>query len=761
MNRLQTLLVSPKYRANFQKTTLGIEREDHRVHTDGTLVKTHHPKTIDGAKTNPYIKRDFAESQLELVTPVTHQVKELMQWLEATHVVTLRSLPADERMWTDSMPPAIIDEKDIRVAQFNDNPEAVAYRNHLIETYGKRLQTISGIHFNWGLDPEWISKLYQELAPEESRTAFQSALYLKIARSFLCWQWLIIYLFGNSPFADESFYPTPNSAFTHPLRSIRNSRFGYRNAPDVKVSYHSLARYVSTLEENVQSGRLSAEKELYATVRLRGANHARKLLKQGIQYLEFRLFDIQGQEPCGITASDVQFMNYFALYLLYRDETVTDEAIERGNQRAIAVAEEDCRQVTAYQEEGLAFLDGMRQFLIELAVPSEITALVDTMRERLLDPMQTPAAQTVQQAPTVQSWLELSLERAKRYYQAALEAPYALRGFEDMELSTQILIADAIQQGIQVEILDRTDQFLRLSYNDHVEYVRSGNITSRDDFISYFKQGNKVVTKRIMQGAGFPTPHGETITKRDDLSSIVSRYQGQPLVVKPKATNMGIGISIFKQGASAEDLKRALHLAFEADDTVMIESFARGTEYRFFVLNGKTKAVLLRIPANVTGDGQQTIRELVRAKNEDPWRGDNHRTPLTNIQLGEAEALNLKQQGLTFDSVPKAGVRVWLRENSNVSTGGDSIDVTDDMEPSYLAIASAMAKALDVKITGLDLMIEDRHQPAISTPGENNYTFIESNFNPMMMMHIYPEEGPGRRLTKDLLQFLFPEKPIK
>ena len=121
--------------------------------------------------------------------------------------------------------------------------------------------------------------------------------------------------------------------------------------------------------------------------------------------------------------------------------------------------------------------------------------------------------------------------------------------------------------------------------------------------------------------------------------------------------------------------------------SVLIEEFIKGTEYRFFVLNDQVLAVLLRIPANVKGDGKHTIEELVMQKNRNPLRGRDHRTPLELIQLGELENLMLKGQGYRMDSIPQKDEIVYLRENSNVSTGGDSIDVTDQIPDDYKKIA--------------------------------------------------------------------------
>ncbi|MGH2119171.1 bifunctional glutamate--cysteine ligase GshA/glutathione synthetase GshB, partial [Aerococcus sp. L_32] len=158
--------------------------------------------------------------------------------------------------------------------------------------------------------------------------------------------------------------------------------------------------------------------------------------------------------------------------------------------------------------------------------------------------------------------------------------------------------------------------------------------------------------------------------------------------------------------------------------------------------------------ANVIGDGLSTVEDLVADKNKDPKRGRDHRSPLEIIQLGDIEVNTLKQQGFTPTDVVPEGQQVILRENSNISTGGDSIEVLADMHDSYKEIAVKMAAVLGVNITGLDLMIEDIHQPASA----DNYALIEANFNPMMMMHIYPAMGEGKRITKDLLSFLFPEK---
>lgn len=177
-----------------------------------------------------------------------------------------------------------------------------------------------------------------------------------------------------------------------------------------------------------------------------------------------------------------------------------------------------------------------------------------------------------------------------------------------------------------------------------------------------------------------------------------------------------------------------MEIAFSEDSSVLVEEFIAGTEYRFFVLDGKCEAVLLRLPANVRGDDRHTIRELVATKNTNPLRGRDHRSPLERIKLGEIELLMLAQQGYEADDALPQGVQVFLRRNSNISTGGDSVDVTEIMHTSYKELAAEMATAMGAWVCGVDLIISDSTLPA--SKKESNCTCIELNFNPSIYMHI-------------------------
>lgn len=325
-----------------------------------------------------------------------------------------------------------------------------------------------------------------------------------------------------------------------------------------------------------------------------------------------------------------------------------------------------------------------------------------------------------------------------------------VNGYDDMELSTQLLIREASRRNIKVEVLDREDNFIRLTQRNKVEYIKQATRTSADTYIAPLIMENKEVTKLVLREKGLRVPAGVTIKSTEEGLKKLESFLGRNLVVKPKSTNFGQGVVILKWEYSREDVIKAMELAFTYDRSVLFEEFISGKEYRFLVIGGEVAAILHRVPANVVGDAEHTIRELTEEKNRNPLRGKGYVTPLEKIMLGSMEAEYLSHQGRSFDSIPADGETVYLRENSNISTGGDSIDFTDEIADAYKKIAVEAAQATGAKICGADIMIEDIH----AKPNNDNYGIIEINFNPAIHIHDYPYQGKNRQVEKKVLDLL-------
>ncbi len=753
MMNFKQLLLHVNARPFIDQARFGIEREGQRVDLAGNLAKTDHPAIFGDRSYHPYIQTDFSETQTEMITPVTDSIPELFQYLAAVYDVTARSIPKEEMIWPLSMPPALPEkDEEIIIAKLK-NFEDVLYRRYLAKEYGKRKQMVSGIHFNFEFGDELLRTLFSHQEEFQDFSEFKTELYLKTARNFMRYRWMITYLFGASPMSEKNYFINESHP-QEPVRSIRNSALGYTNHPNVKVSYASMKQYLADIERMIEEGKLSEEKEFYTPLRFRGGKKVADLATTGVRYIELRNIDLNPYARLGINPEQVRFLQLFLMYMLWTEEKEdSDQWVAEGTTRNNKVALEQPSHQTEFHQEGREILEGMKQMLAELDWLDSLY-LVEEALTQMDHPEQTLAAKLYQEAQ-LSSQQEVAVALGHQYYKESHERPYQLAGFREMELSTQIFMFDAIQKGVQVKVLDESDQFLRLQFQDHVEYVKNANMTSKDSYIVPLIMENKTVTKKVLKEAGFRVPGGAEFSSMEEAVKAYPRFADQAFVIKPKSTNYGLGITIFKEGADLEDYQAGLAIAFREDSSVLVEEFMSGTEYRFFVIGGEVQAIMLRVPANVIGDGIRTVKELVEEKNSDPLRGTNHRAPLELIQLGELEQLMLKEQGLTIESVPQANQIVYLRENSNISTGGDSIDMTDEFSEAYKKIAVSAVEALGAKISGIDLIIPDKEIDP--TTDKKAYGIIEANFNPAMHMHVYPFAGKGRRLTMNVLKLLYPE----
>ncbi len=321
--------------------------------------------------------------------------------------------------------------------------------------------------------------------------------------------------------------------------------------------------------------------------------------------------------------------------------------------------------------------------------------------------------------------------------------------YKTLELSTQILIEECLTRGIKVEVLDYHSNTLRLSKGTKIEYVKQATKTSLDNYVSVLLAENKHITKTLLLENNINSPLGICIDNKYDINTIYNEFKGKKIIVKPLSTNFGIAINTLEKEFVIQELENAIVSCLKEDTHVLIENFIEGKEYRFLVINGKTIAVLHREGANITGDGKSSVRELVEKKNDSPLRGENYNLPLQKIKLESIELATLLKQGYNFDSIIPKDKKVYLRENSNISNGGDSIDFTCDIHPKYKEIAERAAKTLDLKITGIDIMLTDIYNY------NDDYSIIELNFNPAIHIHKYPYIGNSINAAPIILDMLF------
>ena len=339
----------------------GIEKESLRALPAGDLALTPHPAALGAALTHPHITTDYSESQLELITGVHAGVDACLQELTEIHQAVYRAL-ADERLWVGSMPCGLPTDETIPIGRYGSSNVGRAksvYRMGLGQRYGRRMQTISGIHYNWSLP------------------GVGTEGYLATIRNFRREGWLLLYLFGASPALCDNFVAdrehglerlSAHTLYLPHATSLRMGRLGYQSdaQASIAVSYNCLDSYAASLQgalstpypayeaigvqtpggdyNQLSTSLLQIENEFYSTIRAKrvirsGERPLHALRERGVEYIEVRLMDLDPFEPVGIGADTIRVLDAFLLHCLNTaspDDTPAEIATNARNQHRVA-----------------------------------------------------------------------------------------------------------------------------------------------------------------------------------------------------------------------------------------------------------------------------------------------------------------------------------------------------------------------------------------------------------------------------------------
>lgn len=774
-NNLVNIVKKFKLIEDIQKGNFGLEKENLRVDKDGKIALTPHPEKLGDKSIHPYITIDFSESQIEMITPVLKSTKDAYYFLENIHDIVSENLE-DEYLWTQSNPPIIESESQIPVGQFKVKKEKQKYRESLARRYGGYVQLLTGIHYNFSFDTEFLNEFYKKIKESQECIVvdykeFKDNIYMKVARNYMKYSWFLIYFLGASgpihksydskilkkldKFDEETYYLKNGVSF-------RNSIYGYRNKEELNVSYDSLNNYINDIKKYIEKGVIQGANEYYSSIRLKPKNPKdifNSFQNGGIEYLEIRCIDLNPFTKIGIDLRDMDFIHYFLIYMLLKEEEDFNLLISKENEKNFSTNGFNqnffIENFNHTKEKIVSCAKGILFDMIEVFKAFGIyNKMEETFNFQLakIDNSKNLYINRIIENVKNKGYINFHLESAKNSLDETLKNSFSLKNYEDMELSTQILIKAAIKKGIKFEIIDRNENFISLEKNGSKEYVKQATKTSKDSYISMLIMENKVVSKEILKESNIRVPIGSNYDDFKRAKKDFKKFKGKKIVIKPKSTNFGLGISIFQNEFSEIEFIEALKIAFSEDKSVLIEEFITGEEFRFLVIGNEVVGILKRVPANIEGDGVKSIKELVEVKNKNYLRGSHYEKPLQKIKLGEIESLLLQNKNKNFEYIPKKNEIIFLRENSNVSTGGDTIDFTDEIIDFYKQIAIKAAKSANATFCGVDIMIEDIKKI------NGNYAVIEINFNPAIHIHCYPAIGIKRQIGEKVIDVLFPEK---
>ena len=321
---------------------------------------------------------------------------------------------------------------------------------------------------------------------------------------------------------------------------------------------------------------------------------------------------------------------------------------------------------------------------------------------------------------------------------------------EDTRLgpSTGCIVDEAAKRGIPFIRLNK-HSLVQLGYGIHQKRIRA-TIASTTGNIAVDIACDKEETKNLLEAAEIPVPRGTVIRTEAGLKDAVSKY-GYPLVIKPIDGNHGKGnttnITTWEQALTA------FEAAKQYGRSVIIEKFITGFDFRILVINYKFICAALRTPASVVGDGKQNIQQLIEETNKDPRRGYGHEKVLTQITIDQFSQKMLDEKGYTLETVPAKDELVLVKPTANLSTGGTSNDVTDEVHPANIFMCERIAKIIGLDICGIDIMAKDLRTPV----SENGGAILEVNAAPGFRMHIEPSVGLPRNVAEPVVDMLFPK----
>ena len=321
---------------------------------------------------------------------------------------------------------------------------------------------------------------------------------------------------------------------------------------------------------------------------------------------------------------------------------------------------------------------------------------------------------------------------------------------EDIRLgpSTGAIVQAAVARGIPFRRL--TDgSLVQFGWGSKQRRIQASE-SDRTSAVAESIVQDKELTKTLLHAAGIPVPLGREVESAGDAWAAACEI-GVPVVIKPQDSNQGKGVTV--NLVTEEQVKAAYLIAAEISTNVLVERYIPGHDYRMLVVGNRLVAAARREPPQVIGDGVHSIYELVEQINRDPMRGEGHVTSLTKIHLDEISIAHLAAQGLTAESIPVKGMRVVLRKNANLSTGGTATDVTDDVHPELAARVIAAAKVVGLDICGVDVVCDN----VMSSLEDQGGGVIEVNAAPGLRMHLQPSYGKARAVGEAIVDYMFPQ----
>ena len=507
----------------FRGAKIGLEKESLRVGLDGMIAQTAHPERLGAALTHPHITTDYSEALLEFITPPLTNTTDVLSFLHDIHHFVYQQLD-DELLWAASMPCVVDGETSVPIARYGSSNLGFmkhVYRRGLGYRYGKVMQVIAGIHFNYSLPDTFWAQYQEHEQATLSQQAFISDAYFGLIRNVQRYSWLLLYLFGCSPALCKSFLHgqsqsqeaiarlqeyDDSSYFLPYATSLRMSDIGYTNKArcGLKVRYDSPQTYCADLLSAISSkclpyqaigvkvngnyqqlnaNILQIENEYYSIMRPKQPPQASEtplqaLHKRGVQYVELRSSDLGLFDPAGLNEIQLRFLEAFLIFCLLQDSPPIDqteqtridnnqvETAARGRDPALRLQRgQNEMDLASWGQEICDDMIGICELLDQgcqnNADENAYSAALQRQRDALSDPALTPSAQLLIEMQTSKlgffHYAQQISEQHRDYFRSAQLAASQQQYFAEW-------VSQSLRQQQQLEANDKE------SFDDYLQH---------------------------------------------------------------------------------------------------------------------------------------------------------------------------------------------------------------------------------------------------------------------------------------------------
>jgi glutamate--cysteine ligase len=486
----------------------GVEKESLRITPAGKLAQTAHPPGLGSALAHDYITTDYSEALLEFITPVSPSIQETVNTLEDIHRFTYSQLD-DELLWGASMPCVMASDSDIPVADYgssNVGRMKKVYRHGLGHRYGRLMQTISGIHYNFSMPEEYWQYAQSADSDAGELQDYKTRRYLGLIRNFQRYSWLLIYLFGASPAVCSSFVRGDSDHGLEPFdaeskslylphaTALRMGDLGYQSnaQKDLSICYNQLDSYIQTLlgaitqshpdyeeiglgedhSKQLNTSLLQIENEFYSPIRPKRVTRSGEiplgaLNERGIEYIEVRCIDVSPFLPVGIDAEQMRFLDTFLLYCLLEDSPPCTEQeqeqmaenmqriVNRGREPGLKLQEgSEEKTMSSLADSILSNLEPIVKLLDDGSAGELHSASLASQRAKLEDPALTPSARVLREMQDQQvPFFRLAMNYSQRWADSFRETPLA----EDRAQHFTAASLESVQQQRELESANQID----------------------------------------------------------------------------------------------------------------------------------------------------------------------------------------------------------------------------------------------------------------------------------------------------------------